>query len=219
MNISATSSLLSPLATTAGVQPTSVGSTSDPNGDGDGNGGRVHHSHRGGQMRQALMQALQSLGLSMPQATTGASASTQTSASAEGDGDADGSTAATGNVKQDMRQFMHALFLAVNSEAAPAASTGSSVSGTQSNFASGLSALISQVSSGTAPASLQSAFAQLTSDLQQAANSSVDPTAGATSAGTAQATLQALLSALQQDLGYGASSTTPAVGNSISTQA
>jgi hypothetical protein len=221
MNVSATSSFLSPLAANASLQTPSVNNASDPDGDGDG-GGRVHHhSHRGGgQMHQALTQALQSLGLSMPQGTTGAGASSQTSASSDSDGNSNGSSSATSSVKQDMRQFMHALFQAVKSESAPGASNGSDPTSTKTSFADGLSALISQVGNGTAPSDLQTAFTKLAADLQPAAA----PVAGAaTTTGTAdsaapQATLQALLTALQQDLGYG-SSTAPAVGNSISTQA
>ena len=43
-----------------------VNSGTDSDGDGDGGGRRVHKGHGGGQMQQAMMQALQSLGLAVP---------------------------------------------------------------------------------------------------------------------------------------------------------
>lgn len=222
MNVTGSTSFISPIATTPGVQSAQVNQVSDPDGDGDG-GKRVHKSKAGGPMQQALMQALQSLGLSMPQSANGTPASNQPSGSTDSDGDADGSTAAANGIKHDMRQFMHALFQSVKSETAAAASTaGSSSTDPKTNFAAGLSALISQVSNGSAPADLQSAFAKLAADLQAANPPSTTvgattATTPATNATTPQATLQALLTTLQQDLGYGSSGAS-AVGNSISAQ-
>ena len=224
MNITATSSYVPPLQGTSGVQPASIGAAADADG-GAGDAKHVHKSHGGGgQMRQALAQALQSPGLAMPQSAGGSTPANAASGSTDADGDSDSSTSATGGVKQDMRQFMHALFQAVKGEtAAGASSSGSAPTDPKTGFAAGLSALISQVSAGSAPSELQSAFSKLTSDLPPTgAAASTAATAGSTAASggaaSAQATLQALLSSLQQNLGYG-SSATSAIGNLVSTQA
>ncbi|HWK84991.1 MAG TPA: hypothetical protein VNS61_14765 [Caldimonas sp.] len=208
MNISATSSVVAPLIPSQGFQPSQVDSTSDPDG-----GGHAHRAHGGGHMRQAVMQALQSLGLTPPQDASSSSASTSTGAGS----DPSGSTSATTGVKQDMRQFMHALFEAVKSENASGGTASPGSSDPKASFADGLSSLISQVSNGTAPADLQSAFSKLASDLQPAA--ATTPATGSTSAaaGNAQATLQAFLTNLQQDLGY-AGSNASAVGNLLTAQ-
>jgi len=96
------------------------GSGSDPDGDA-GQSVKRHggHGHGGGQMQDALAQALQSLGLTAASGTTATTGSTSTTgtsstASADSDGDSDGSgsTSATGNIKSDMRQFMQAYTLA-----------------------------------------------------------------------------------------------------------
>jgi hypothetical protein len=219
MSISGVSSSILPIAQPQGVQTAQVNGKSDPDGDGD-DGGRIHKSHGGGgHMRQALTQALQSLGLSMPQGAGGAGSPSQVPGAADGDADSGGSTSAANALKNDMRQFMHALFQAVKgSTSTDPSAAGSGSTDPKAGFAAGLSALISQASSGSAPADLQSAFSKLASDLQQANPAAVDATAVAGAAGaTAQPTLQALLTNLQQDLGYGNSSTY-AVGNSISTQ-
>ena len=206
-------------------------STSQVSGGGaDGDSGRVHHGRghgRGGQMQQAMMEALQSMGLAMPQQAGGAGAAgTNTSTSAGGgdsDGDADGGgSSATSSIKNDMRQFMHALFQSIRSENSAGTTSASQASGSgdsSTNFAAGLSALISTVSNGTAPTDLQTAFNTLAADLQ--ASSSSSTTGGGSSgtgAGNAQATLQAFLTQLQQNLGYGAS-TSASTGNVISTSA
>lgn len=213
-----------PSGQTQGTQ--GVQGASDPDDDGDG-GQRVqgsdHHGHgkgRGaGPMQDAIMQALQSLGLNTTPApatsntTTAASGTTTQGSGTDSDGDDDGSTSAAGNVKSDIRQFMHALFQAVKGQnTSSAASTASTGSDPKSNFAAGLASLISQVSSGTAPAELQSAFSKVVTDLQ---GSSVPTTTGTDSAGSSQVTLQALLSKLQQNLGYGAVSSNAAVGNFV----
>ncbi len=209
MNISATSSFVAPLTSSQGFQPPQVDNASDPDG-----GGHAHRAHGGGgHMRQAVMQALQSLGLTPPQDASGSSASTSTSAG----GDSSGSTSATTGVKQDMRQFMHALFEAVKSENASGGTASPGSSDPKASFADGLSALISQVSSGTAPADLQSAFSTLASDLQPAAATTGAADSTSAGAGNAQATLQAFLTNLQQDLGY-AGSNASAVGNLLTTQ-
>lgn len=206
MNISATSSIVAPLSSSQGLQPPRVNNASDPDG------GHAHRAHGGGHMRQAVMQALQSLGLTPPQDASGSSASTSTGAGS----DSSGSTSATTGVKQDMRQFMHALFEAVKSESASGGTAASGSSDPKGSFADGLSSLISQVSSGTAPADLQSAFSKLASDLQPAA-ATTPATNSASAAGNAPATLQAFLTNLQQDLGY-AGSNAPAVGNLLTAQ-
>lgn len=216
MSISSTSNTLNvyPPVPLQGATTPQVSGGTDPDGDGDG--ARVHRGHgRGGQMQQAMMQALQSLGLSLPQPSGSNAAGTSTS---DSDGDADGSTAATGHVKHDMRQFMHALFQAVKGENTGATASGDGTASTgdpKANFAAGLSALIAQAGNGSAPTELQDAFKQLSSDLQSSGASSG---AGGSATSAPSATLQALLTQLQQNLGYGNSSLA-ATGNVISTQA
>jgi hypothetical protein len=212
MNISGTSSSIASLAAVQGLQPQQTGNVADPDG---GSTSRPHRMHGGGHMRQAVSQALQSLGLTPPQDAAGASAAGTTSTGSSGTGD---SSSATSGIQQDMQQFMHSLFEAVKSESTSAGSASSSATDPKSSFADGLSSLISQVSSGSAPADLQSAFSKLASDLQ-AAGSSVTGTTAATSsgAGSVQATLQAFLTNLQQDLGYG-SSNASTVGNLVTAQ-
>lgn len=201
---------------------------SDSDGDSDG-GQKVKKSggHGHGQMQNVLMQALQSLGLGGSTPASSTASSTATSASSQNtdsDGDSDGSTSATSSTKADMRQFMHALFQAVKSDASASTTGSSSTTGAANgNFASGLASLISQVSNGQAPADLQTAFAKVVTDLQGASGST---TAGAGTAGSTstnpQATLQALLTQMQQNLGYGASgnsSNSSALGNIVSTTA
>ena len=224
MNISALSSSVSSISSTSGIQSGQAVGASDPDGDGDG---RVRKSHgRGGHMHDALMQALQSLGLNLPQgsATSGSSAS----ASTGGDASTSGTSSTAANVKDDLHQFMHALFQAVKSESASTpiktdSSSASSSGDPQSSFASGLSALIAQVGNGTAPAGLQDAFSKLATDLQGSTTSSSATGAASAAASTGssastQPSLQALLTTLQQDLGYGSSSTL-ALGNTVSAQA
>lgn len=174
-------------------------------------------------MRTAVAAALQSLGLTMP--TTDAASSTSTAASSSSSSSttaADGSvSSASGSVRQDLQQFMHQLFEAVKSDGGSATAVGGSAGGAdaQSSFASGLSTLIGQVANGTAPASLQSAFATLTSALQQtgsASSSSGTGTGTGSSSTTDQASLQSFLTTLQQDLGYGAASSP--IGSLLTTQ-
>jgi hypothetical protein len=199
MNITSVSSAIAPTVASI-LQPTSPASGSDQDGDGGGSG-RVHHGKGGGHMSSAIAQALQSLGLTLPVNGTAAPGSTSPSVNST---DATG-TSDTSKVKDDMRQFMHQLFEAVKGEGSAAASSSSSGASTsgdaQSGFAAGLSALLSQVSSGTAPAGLQSAFAQISSDLSPAGAA----TSSSTSDSGSQATLQAFLTNLQQELGYGQS--------------
>lgn len=196
----------------------------DPDGDG---GGKRAHGHRGGHggggpMGQALAQALQSLGLTLP--TQAASSTSQTTATAggstsdpDGDGDSEGATAASGDVRQDMHKFMHALFGALRSESS-SSGDGSSGSGGQdprASFASDLASLITQTSQGNAPQGLQSAFSQLVGDLQ--GNSGSTTADGSASPGTVS--LQDLLTKLQAQMGYGSPATSSAVGNLVSATA
>ena len=198
-----------------------LSSGSDPDGDGDG-GQKVkrHGGHGHGQMQAALMQALQSLGLTG--GTAGPSAGTPSSSSSQSatdsDGDADGSTSTTGALKSDMRQFMQALFQAVKSEGA-SATTGTQASNTASgndpkaSFSDGLAALISQVSNGQAPAGLQTAFSKVLTDLQ-GGSGSAGSGASATASST-QVSLQDLLTKMQQNIGYGPSSSASTLGNLV----
>jgi hypothetical protein len=217
-----------PSRLTQGVQsPQGGGADSDGDGDG-GQNVRKSGGHGHGQMQNALMQALQILGLAAPtspaapsstSSTTGTSGTTQSSSATDSDGDSDGSTSAVDSTKSDIRKFMHALFQAVKGESSSGSNPSTNTSGAtdpKANFASGLSALISQVSNGQAPSDLQSAFAQVMTDLQGSGSTSTSST-GTTS--SPQVTLQALLSQMQQNLGYGAASKTSAIGNIVSEHA
>ena len=179
---------------------------------------RVHHRHGGGHMHQAMEQALQSLGLS-PTQSTAANGSTDASSTGSTNDANDTSVSATGNIKQDEHQLMHALFEAVKGQdgaaATSAASTTSSAAGaTQgSGFSSGLASLVTQVSNGSAPSGLQDAFNKLVSDMQSTG------AATAANAAASSATLQGFLTQLQQNLGYGATASGSAAGSVVSTQA
>jgi hypothetical protein len=201
---------IAPSTVIQGAQARQVSGGGDPDGDGDG-GGKLHKTHKGGGIGQALMQALQSLGLSAPQ--QGGTSSTQNSANSgkDSDGDNDG-TGAAGGVKGDIRNFMHALFQAVKAEKT-STTDAAAPTDPKANFASGLAALISQVSNGSAPAELQSAFEKLAADVQPE-SAAVTGTAGTTATNTST-TLQKLLSQMQQNLGYGPSSSTAAIGNFV----
>jgi hypothetical protein len=201
MNITSVSNPLFTSAT-SNVQPGSGMPSGDPDGAGDV--GRVHHGKGGGHMRQAVAQALQSLGLNLAQPGAASSSSSSSSAST----DSSGSSSDDGKVKNDLRQFMHQLFQAVktqggSSDGSDAAGAGASAD-PRSGFASGLSSLISQVSNGSAPADLQSAFTQLASDLSSQA--STGSSAASSGDASSAATLQAFLTQLQQTLGYSSSS-------------
>ena len=208
-------STLSQLQSAAGAQR---GTTTD------GDGGRVHHGHRGGGMGHAVMQALQSLGLNLSQP---ASPSSQSNAAGttDSDGDNDGSGGASGasSVRQDLHQFMHALFQAIRSESAGSSDANSAATTAPSGdpraaVGSGMAALVSQVSNGSAPADLQSAFDKLLKDTQgAAAASSFSNTTGSPASGnaTSTVTLQQLLTQLQQTLGYGPASTSDLLGNAL----
>lgn len=211
-------SISSSIATSpaSNLQPSSAAiQGADPDGDGASHGAaRIHHGHGGGHMRSAVTDALQSLGFTLPSSATAPAGATPSSADST---DSTGSSDAS-KVKNDLRQFMHQLFEAVKGESATTASSsaggGSGSGDPQSGFASGLAALIGQVSNGTAPAALQSAFAQLSSALSPSSAAAPSSTTGSD---TSQATLQAFLTKLQQELGYGQSGTS-ASGALLATQ-
>jgi hypothetical protein len=211
---------------------------SDPDGDGDGGAGRVRHGGHthggggggGGAVGAALVQALQSLGLSTGGAPTGSDTTTRALTDSSSGAPSTG-TADPSKVRQDLHQFMHALIQAVQGDASTSSAGGSDSSTSsasapaspadrKASFAGGLSALITQVGNGAAPAGLQSAFGTLAQDLQgggAAAGGTPDGgTSGATSGG---ATLQQLLTQLQQNLGYGSSAGATAAGSLLSTTA
>lgn len=224
MNISSTSTTyIAPSTALQGAQASAVNSASDPDGDGDG-GRRAHRGHRGGGMQQALDQALQSLGLAPTQTGSSSASQAANGTGTDSDGDNDGTGAsASKSIRADERNFMHALFQAVKSEtSASSGSTPTSPTDPKANFANGLTALISQVSSGSAPPDLQAAFDKLTTDLQAASGASGSAsgsTSGGASGSSPSATLQQLLTQLQQNLGYGAAGSATAVGNLVSTHA
>ena len=226
MNISTVSGFNTPLSATSRSQLAQSAGSADTDGDGDG--GRVHRARAGrGQAMDALMQALQALGLPVAQgtsvqATAGAASAGQAAGSPDGDGDSDGSAQSASSLKQDLHQFMHALFQAIRSESPSASSTADGSSTDPKNgFSAKLSALISQVSNGSAPADLQGAFSKLAADLQSAKPAvAANAAAGATTSDTLQhASLQSLLTLLQQNMGYGSTAGASTAGNVISTQA
>ena len=154
-------------AVAAAAATTPVPDATDAAGEagGESHGHGAHGGH--GHLRQALNQALQSLGL--------------TSTPRQGDRDGDDQHGVAGNVKHDMAQFMHALFQAVKGELPSApGSTGTSSASPRGSFAAGLSALITQASSGTAPQALQNAFDKLAADFQSAAAPAAAPEPAAT---------------------------------------
>jgi hypothetical protein len=212
MNISGTSNSISSCGALPGLQSQRASGAADSDDDGTS---RPHRAHGGGHMRQAVAQALQSLGLSMPNA----SATTTAPSTSNDAGSSDSSsTSATSQVRHDMQQFMHSLFEAVKGEASSSASTSTGSGDAQSTFAAGLSSLISQVSAGSAPSDLQAAFSTLASDLQ-ASGATASRDASSTSGSDAvQATLQAFLTNLQQDLGYGGPGASSASGSLITAQ-
>jgi len=111
----------------------------------------------------------------------------------EDDNDDDDQRPAASGIQSDIRQFMHALFQAVRGQGTDAgastdANANSNASSTEhsrghkGHFGAGLASLISQVSNGSAPAALQSAFDKLVTDIQAAGASA--PAAGGSVAGT-----------------------------------
>jgi hypothetical protein len=223
MNIGSVSS--SNYSFLSGVQaPSSVSGTQDADGD-SGTATAVHgggHHHGGGRVGQAVMDALQSLGVSLPPPpgaqTQSDSTTTGTSSATSAVGSTDASSS-TGTVRTDLRAFMHDLFQAVKGEqTSGSGTTGSDPSKPGASFASGLSALISQVSSGAAPADLQSAFNQLTTDLQSATGGSSGSSGSLSSGDGSQPNLLSFLTKLQDSLGYAASNNS-ATGNLVSATA
>lgn len=220
-SVSSTSQSITPIYQT---QNTNGVSAVDRDGDGDGgSSGNVqhrHHGHNGGsKLSTDVTSALQSMGLDTTKLTQ-ALASSDTSASSSSSGSSDTST-----VKQDLHNFMHAMFDALRSQGASNANTQAGASNQEgvdprTRFSSDLSSLISQVGSGNAPAALTDAFNKLAQDLGANTSSTASST-GATSGSQSNATvsLQNLLSKLQQGLGYGASSSTSATGATLSTSA
>lgn len=99
---------------------------------------------------------------------------------------------------------MNALFDAVQSQASTSQTSQTSNAGGQTDFASALSAVISQASNGKAPAELQNAFDQLM---------------GSATGGAAGVTLTQLLTGFQQQLGYGMSAGSSATGNWLNAKA
>ena len=176
MNISSLSAsgVAPPTAASATSAVSSTGT--DAVSDSSGSASHHHHVHRGGggHLRNAVSEALQSA-----------------------DPDAAANSAAN---PQDAAAFMHALFEAAKAES-PATGSGAS-SDPKAGLASGLSALITDVGNGSAPAGLQDAYAKI-------------------APGAAPASLQSFLTALQQNLGYGsaAAAATAGGGAAISTQA
>ncbi len=219
MSISISSACSSMPAAMEGFQSTQINPTSDS--DGGSRHGHLHKVHRGrgGQMRDVVMQALQTLGVSIPQPTSGTSAPNPLPAPVLGDDTSGGSTPAMTSIKQDVRQLMHALFQAAKGEGtADTAPTGAASTDRKADFAARLSSLISKIGGGFAPVDLQSAFSKLMADLQQATTASSDIAATDASVKKPQPTLQAFLNQLQQNLGYGASGVAT-IGNTISTLA
>ncbi|HUP07776.1 MAG TPA: hypothetical protein VMU47_11525 [Caldimonas sp.] len=206
MNISTLSSS-STLVPVGGAAPVAAGGSA---AEGNDEAGAVHgaHRHGGGHMGHAMTQALQALGLSVPSASNDGDADDAASAS----GAAQSATApASGDVRRDLHNLMHALFEAVKGQqdTAGGASNGAAdPSHAGSSFSSGLASLISQVSSGNAPARLQAAFTKLETDLQG--------TSAPAAADANAPTLQAFLTKLQDGLGYGTGASSSPAGAIVS---
>ena len=220
------------------LSPNQTSSNAVANSEADSGGvqqsGGHHHGHGHGQMQNALAQALQSLGLTLPAGTTGASptgASATTGSTAQSgtdsDGDSDGSGSAPTKIQTDLHQLMSAIFQAVKSESSGTSGTTGTTGTTDpsNNFASGLSALITQAANGQAPTDVQNAFSQIVADLQGTSgatgttSSSVTSTGtgtGTTGSGSATITLQALLTQLQQNIGYNTANGASSVGSYLS---
>jgi len=217
MNISSTSNATASIFASQSVQSTRQCNDGDSDNDAGAQGAAPAGPRGHGQMMEAVMQALQSLGLS-PTSSDGTT-SDSSSASTSSQGDATSATPSGGDsVRKDMHHFMHALFQALKGEGTSSGSSSSdaSSSGTpQSSMATDLSSLISDVSNGQAPSGLQDAFSKLASDLQASGGSSTSTSAGTGS----QATLQAFLTALQQDIGYGSTAASTSAGSLVTTQA
>lgn len=188
--------------------------------DGDRQDDRVEpQQSSGGQLQQALAEVMQGLGLPLPASTS----PTETAPPHRSERAAEDSSQNT-SLRQDLHQFVHELFQALRQagsghDSNPATSAASSDSVPPPNpepapkprVASNLSALISQVSSGSVPPGLQSAYAKLVTDLQPSGSV-------ADSGNTTPPTLQELLTRLQQNLGYGATALDPS-GNLVDTMA
>jgi hypothetical protein len=204
MSVNATSSRLHVTPSTV-IQVPRVGQGRDQDGDNDAGASKTS---KGGGMGQALAQALKSLGLPTPSPSSSNTSPNTAGGSTPAAADT-ASANAPDSVKQGVRDFMHVLFQAVKAER-PASDSTSSIS-KKSGFANGLSALISQVSGGAAPAELQSAFDKLAADLQP-----VTTTGTASASDSAEkpstVTLQKLLDQVQQNLGYGPTSKSVATG-------
>ena len=174
----------------------------------------ARQAQHGGGLTHALFNALQSLGLTASQGSTASTSATS-------------GTGSDSSLRADVQAFIQALVQGVQGANGSTATT--SASGTtgasavsaaygsgRSGFSAGLSALISQVSSGNAPAGLQSAYNKLVSDLQNS-SSTASASSNSTASTTNGASLQALLTQLQQNLGYSTSSNTSGIGGLVST--
>lgn len=233
----------------------------------NGHDWRGHHQGRG-QLREALGQAFQSLGIDLPQRVAqgqhheghhrrhhddeheyghgqghrsegvrhrhppAAPAPTEPATDATPPSAPPAAPITARTLRSDLQDFMHELFQAVRgayqastgSEAGndvqPADATASVPAQPGARLAIGLSALVSQVGAGQAPAGLQGAFDQLMNDLKAFGGNA--PVSGSTGSeapageGATSPTLQQVLGALQQRLGYGSSANdVSALGNTI----
>jgi len=98
MNVSATSSLGS-IANLQNLSSVQAPGASDQDGDGDGSSGNIGSArpHRGGRMEQAMMQALQSMGLTMPPGPPPSASANTTSDASSNNSSSDSSTQKTGD--------------------------------------------------------------------------------------------------------------------------
>ena len=210
-NLSSSSTLLSTTSTSATATTQPIGSDADDaTGAGTPTAVRGGHHHGGGHIGHAVADALKSLGLSLPQPA--APNSGDDAAPSAGDSGQASSVSATGELRSDLHDLMHAMFEAVKGQqqtAGGATNGAADPSHASSSFSSGLASLISQVSSGNAPADLQAAFTKLEGDLP-------GTTAVSASADATTPTLQAFLTKLQDGLGYGTSASTTAAGAIVS---
>src|SRR5947209_18570749 len=102
-NLSSSSTLFASAGTSATAEAPIASDADDPNGTGSATTVRGVHRHGGGHMGHAIIDALQSLGLSVPQPQTTTSGADATSAA----GDAQPASAAP--AAADVRSDFHAL--------------------------------------------------------------------------------------------------------------
>ncbi|HBZ56475.1 MAG TPA: hypothetical protein DEO88_13810 [Syntrophobacteraceae bacterium] len=176
-------------------QPTQLSTYTQGSGDGGTQVGRVRHRDHGG-MGRALMQTLKQLLLSVPSNSNRQGSMGQNFDASQNDDESQASV-----VRNDMHNFMYALFQAIRSqEPSPSSSVSPyATSFDGSKFENGLSALISELASDSGSdnpqiSELRTTFSALIQELRNSPS-------GDSQAQQAQALdLQDFLATLQQNL-------------------